>query len=175
MRVVKRTEHGMIMIRCHVDDLLVVGKEPDATKFFENLSKELRLKYKEVDAATKYLGGHLEKQSDGYVFVVAPTYVDKIIKENSFKDLKGTAEIKWSRGHDDEEMLDDFGQAEFRSMVGQHVDRQDRCTEADRQVGHEVGQGYNHGYNHGPPERDQRPALLERRAADDGRGRSEVR
>ena len=86
------------MLCCHVDDLLVVGKESDATKFFENLGKELKITYKEVDGATKYLGRHLEKQTDGYIFGVAPTYVDNILEDNGFKDLKGTAEIKWKTG-----------------------------------------------------------------------------
>ena len=69
----KRAEDGMIMVCCHVDDLFVVGKEKDAERFFENLGKELKITYKEVDGATKYLGRHLEKQGDGYVFGVVPT------------------------------------------------------------------------------------------------------
>ena len=124
---VKKTATGIIMLCCHVDDLLVVGKEKDAQQFFENLSKKVQIKYKEVTGATKYLGRRLEKCDGGYTFGVEPTYVENIINENGFKDLKGTSEIKWAKDHDEEETLDGLGQAEFRSVVGQlmWVDRTD--------------------------------------------------
>ena len=87
----------------------------------------MKITYKEVQGATKYLGRHLEKQTDGYIFGVVPTYVDNILEENGIKDLKGTTEIKWKKDDAEEELLDGLGQAEYRSMVGQlmWIDRTD--------------------------------------------------
>ncbi len=46
----------MIMMRCHVDDLLVVGRRRKVAEIFEELKRQVDVTYAEVTGSTTYLG-----------------------------------------------------------------------------------------------------------------------
>ena len=117
-----------IMVCCHADDLLVVGRRSHVIGLFEELKKKVDVTYAEVTGNTTYLGRRLEVRRDEVIFGVDPKYVQNIMDEMGLKDLKGVTELKWEKdkGEQDQE-LEAMGQAEYRSLVGQlmWIDRTD--------------------------------------------------
>ena len=115
------------MLCCPVDDLLVVGRQNLVEEFFGELEKKIDITYKEVKGNTSYLGRRLEMRENEVIFGVDPKYVDSILEDAGLKDLKGTTEMKWEKEKDEEDELDNTGQAEYRSLVGQlmWIDRAD--------------------------------------------------
>ena len=89
----------MMMVCCHVDDLLVVGDDTDVKSFFAELETKVEVTYKAVNdlSNTTYLGRKLEVRGNEIVFGVDVKYVDNILADNGMSDLKGTSALKWEK------------------------------------------------------------------------------
>ena len=68
---IKKVEDSMVMMRCHVDDLLVVGRRSHEKGLFEEL-KKVGVTYAEVTGSTAHLGRRIEVRRDEMIFGVDP-------------------------------------------------------------------------------------------------------
>ena len=91
----KKVEDTMVMMCCHVDDLLIAGRRSHVEEIFAELKHRVDVTYAEVEGSTTYLGRRLEVKKDEIIFGVEPKYVDNILQELRLRDLKGANELKW--------------------------------------------------------------------------------
>ena len=61
---IKKVGDSVVMLCCHVDDLLVAGRRDDVKEIFEELKRKVDATYKEVTGSTTYLGRRLEIKDD---------------------------------------------------------------------------------------------------------------
>ena len=77
---IKKVGDSLVMLCCHVDDLLVAGRRDDVKEIFEELKRKVDVTYKEVTGSTTYLGRRLEIKDDEVIFGVEPKYVDTSVR-----------------------------------------------------------------------------------------------
>ncbi len=91
----KKVEDTTVMMRCHVDGLLVAGRRSHVEEIFAELKRRVDVTYADAKNSTTYLGRRLEVKKDEIIFGVEPKYVDNILQELRLRDLKGANELKW--------------------------------------------------------------------------------
>mgnify|MGYP003929433127 CR=1 FL=1 len=105
---VKKVGRAIMIVCCHVDDLLVIGEDAYVAEFFRELKMEVDVTCKEVqlNESTTYLGRRLERRENEVIFGVDTKYVQNILRDNGMGDLKGTTEIKWEKEKEKDRRLD---------------------------------------------------------------------
>jgi hypothetical protein len=85
---IKQYGDAMIMMCCHVDDLLVVGRPHKVAEVFQELKRQVDVTYAEVTASTTYLVRRLEMRKDEVIFGIDAKHMENILDEIGLKALK---------------------------------------------------------------------------------------
>jgi hypothetical protein len=106
----------------YVDDLMVIGKNPQA--FFDALTSKYKYKLKGVGNPSYHLGGDFYRDSDGTLAWGASSYIKKIL--DSYEKMFGEKPKEYSspmmeRDHpelDTSPELDEDGIRQYQSLIG---------------------------------------------------------
>ena len=115
-----RTHYEYVLV--YVDDLMFIGKEPQA--FFDSLTNEHGFKLKGVGKPSYHLGGDFFRDSDGTLAWGAKSYVSKML--TSYETMFGCKPKEYStpmieKDHpeiDQSDLLDTLGIKQYQSLIG---------------------------------------------------------
>ena len=92
-----------ICIGVYVDDMLAVGPSELTKNLFQELAKDMALRWGMVtDKPQEFLGRSLCRTPQGYTFGVSCDYVTKLCKDFGFGEIKGSNTLSFEKPDDNE-------------------------------------------------------------------------